>query len=435
MTLMLRVLLAKDLRRAWRNPVPYLIFLAVPLVITALLGFAFGGSPEKALGRIRFAVVDEDESLLTQLLRGAANQGEGAHHLEPVFLPRAEALHQVTNNQLSAALIIPKNFTRDYLLGGKAVKLELVKNPAQSFHPAILEELAGALVTGLNALARSFRAELDAWRAVLEQTNAPRSLAVAIEVGRTGAKIESVANLLFPPAISYTITRTNAADPGDGPAGKRADAPSQGRAPKWNLFAYLLPGLAAMFLLFLADVALRDFYREVAARTFERFCSLPQRVFTFVASKVLFSLAMLMICGVILFGGGALLFQIHWTRPLPLAVMVAAFGFFAGGFMAALTALAGGERRSEVINNLVVMLFTLASGCAFPAESLPGFLREHVTPWLPPNLFLETARRLQFDSAAPSWTWSALQLAVLGLLLVVLAAWRFQRRLEKGLRA
>ena len=31
---MLRTLLAKDLRRAWRNPVPWLISLGVPFVIT-----------------------------------------------------------------------------------------------------------------------------------------------------------------------------------------------------------------------------------------------------------------------------------------------------------------------------------------------------------------------------------------------------------------
>ena len=423
---MLRVLLAKDLRRAWRNPVPYLIFLAVPLVITALLGLAFAGGTEKALGRIRFAVVDEDDSLLGQMLRGAGQRAEAARHLDPVFLVRGEALRQVTNNQLSAAFIIPRGFTRAYLLGREPVKLELVKNPAQAFHPAILEELSEALVTGLNALSRNFHAELEAWSGVLASTNTLRSRAIADEVARTGQKFESVKGLLFPPLVSYT-TETRAKISHQGSA--------KGSAPGQNLFAFLLPGLAAMFLLFLADVAMRDFYRELRLHTFERFCTLPQNVFTFVGSKVVFTLALLMICGAILFGGGALVFQIHWTRPGPLVVMVVAFSFFAAGFVAMLAALAGAERRTEVINNVVVMLLGLASGCAFPSEALPGFLRGQVTPWLPPNLFLEAVRKLQFDGPSPAWLGTALQLFGLGLLLVTLAAWWFHRRLQKGLRA
>jgi len=75
---MLQVLLLKDLRRARRNPLPWLINLIVPLVMTALIGLVFGGNSEGgALGRIRFALVDEDQSRLSDFLRGAANQQAG----------------------------------------------------------------------------------------------------------------------------------------------------------------------------------------------------------------------------------------------------------------------------------------------------------------------------------------------------------------------
>ena len=163
------MLLAKDLRRAWRNPLPWLINLIVPLCMTALIGFAFGGKSDSgALGRIRFAVVDEDDSLLTGFLRGATGQREGGKYLEPVFLDREAALHQITDNKLSAALIIPTNFTRNYLTGREAVSVELIKNPAQSIHPAVLEELLGVVVTALNAISRNFQSEFPEWQAVFE---------------------------------------------------------------------------------------------------------------------------------------------------------------------------------------------------------------------------------------------------------------------------
>ena len=112
---MFGALLAKDLRRAWRNPIPWLINLALPLCITGLIGLVFGGKPDTGLGRIRFAVVDEDNSPLTSILRGALNQREGGKYLEPVFLDRTNALRELNDDSLSAALIIPTNFTRNYL--------------------------------------------------------------------------------------------------------------------------------------------------------------------------------------------------------------------------------------------------------------------------------------------------------------------------------
>src|SRR5262245_12081696 len=81
--IMLHVLIAKDLRRTRRNPLPLIINLLIPLVITALVGLAFGGKSDSgALGRIRFALVDEDKSILSDFLRGSANQGEGGKYLE-----------------------------------------------------------------------------------------------------------------------------------------------------------------------------------------------------------------------------------------------------------------------------------------------------------------------------------------------------------------
>ena len=136
---MLRVLLAKDLRRAWRNPLPWLINLIVPLAMTALIGLVFGGGSEGgALGRIRFAVVDEDKSALSDMLRGAANQRDGGKYLEPVFMERADALREINANKISAVLIIQTNFMRDYLTARAPVSLELIKNPAESDRKSVV---------------------------------------------------------------------------------------------------------------------------------------------------------------------------------------------------------------------------------------------------------------------------------------------------------
>src|SRR5260221_8182227 len=198
---MLRVLLAKDLRRAWRNPLPWLINLIVPLAMTALIGLVFGGKSDGgALGRIRFAVVDEDKSVLTRMLPGAANQEEGRKYLEPVFMDRAAALREVNGNKISAVLIIPAHFTSNYLTAREPVSLELIKNPAESVHPAVLEELLGAVVTALNAISRNFNSEFPALQAAFEGDVDYHKTALLVE--RVGEKLKTAGKFINPPLVS-----------------------------------------------------------------------------------------------------------------------------------------------------------------------------------------------------------------------------------------
>ena len=73
---MFRALLAKDFARARRNPLPWVIFLLAPLCVAGIIGFAFGGgAKEQKISRIRFALVDEDDTIVSRFLRGGLNQG------------------------------------------------------------------------------------------------------------------------------------------------------------------------------------------------------------------------------------------------------------------------------------------------------------------------------------------------------------------------
>jgi ABC-2 type transport system permease protein len=415
---MLRVLLAKDLRRVWRNPVPWLINLIVPLCITALIGLAFGGkSDSDALGRIRFALVDEDDSPLTGFLRGAMNQGEAAKYLEPVSLKRDEAMRQINDNKLSAVVVIPTNFTRNYLTGGEPVSLELIKNPAQSIHPAVLEELLGAVVTAMNAIARNFRSEFPELQAAIEGKGDYHKAAALIE--RTGNKLQTVKKYIYPPLVGYE---------------KEVQASETKAGPAFNIFAFLLAGLCAMFLLFLASNGMTDLHRELRQRTWERYHTLHEQLLPFVISKVVFTVVFLLLSSAVMLGGGALVFRIHWEQPLAMAALTVGYAGFAAGLMAVIVALVPDERRAGAFTTITGMALGLAGGCAFPPQQLPTFLREHITPLLPSFWFANTVRNLEFGSASVPWGFVLLKFAGLSALLIGIAALLFRHRFKKGLR-
>jgi len=436
---MLPVLLGKDLRRAWRNPLPFLIHLLVPLCITALVGMVFGGrSDGGGLGRIAFAIVDEDDSVLTQFLRGAANQGQGGKYLAPEFLGREEALRRIQENKLSAALIIPTNFSHHYLTGAEAVSLELVKNPAQSIHPAVLEELLGALVTGLNALSRNLQSEFPDWQEVAEGHADYRRVASLVE--RMGDKLQSAKKYIRPPLVIYRHGEEEhesdaaAEHSGDTPKPEPA-RPAKAERPGAGIFGYLLIGMAGMFLLFQANTAMTDLHREMRLHTLTRYQTIRHRFAPFLVGKVVFAAVMLLLCAAILLGGGGFIFRIEWQRPGPMLMLTLGYAVVAAGLAAVLVALMPDERRAGSLTTMTSMGLALASGCMFPPQALPAFIREHVAPRLPCYWFADTMRNLQFSDGVVDWGSACVKLAAVAVVLLVLASGLMQRAVRKGAHA
>ena len=417
------VLLAKDLRRTWRNPLPVLINLLMPLCMTALIGLAFRERPDGgAMGRIRFGVVDEDKTALTDLLRGGASQREGGKYLEPVFLDRQAALRQINEDKLAAVLIIPEHFTHNYLTGSGDVRLELIKNPAQSIHPAVLEELLGAVVTGMNAIARNFRSEFPEVLTIVEGKG--DYARVAAMINRAGDKLKTVRQYVDPPLVSYEKeVKAGEAKTGTSKAG-----------PGFSLFSYLLAGLSGMFLLFIAGTGMADLHRELRFHTFERYHTLRHNLIPFVACKVVFTVVLLLISSALILGGGGLVFRIHWQHPMAMILLTVCYACFAAALMALMVAIVTDERTSHAMNSIASMVLGIAGGCAFPPQNLPAFLRDHITPILPTAWFAEGLRRLETGGAHPSWALNAVGLAAVAAVLMIVATALFSRRFKTGVR-
>jgi ABC-type multidrug transport system permease subunit len=431
---MLLVLLAKDLRRAWRNPLPWLINLIVPLAMTALIGLVFGGnSGGGGLGKIRFAVVNENMGRPSEFLRRAvksmAGQNESSVQFEPVFTNRAAALQLINANKISAVFIIPTNFLSNYLKGETNLSLELIKKPAESIHPAVLEEMAATLVTALNVVSRNFNSEFPEWRKVFEGDGDYQKVSALIQ--STGDKLKSAGKYLNPPLVIYEkeTAGTNAtkAATSEKPAGSKSSSD--------NIFAFLLLGMTAMFLLFLANNGMSDLLRELRKRTFERYQTMHQQLWPFIASKIIFTVVMLLICSLVMLGGGSLIFGFHWEHLFPLILLAFGYACFVSALFATVVALMPDERRAAVLSNLTGMFLGILGGCAFPPQQLPAFVRDHVTPLLPSYWFAEAARNLECGSGTAPWLFVAIKLLVAGIFFAALAAMLFRKKFKTGVRA
>jgi ABC-type multidrug transport system permease subunit len=459
---MLGILLAKDFRRTLRNPWPWVLNLALPIAITAVIGFVFGtgrggGSGDKDI-RIKFAVVDEDQSLLSGALRSALTQGDAAKRLDPVFTERAEALRILRENEISAIVIVHTNFTKDYLQG-KANALEVIKNPAQSYFPAIIEEMANVAGTALDVVARNFTSEFPKIQAATTNNWDLDALTDTMTVLRDRIKTARV--YLDPPLVSYTkdiagkkeiglektvsakseikTAQTELPKEEKTSQQKLEDAKVKEQRPKSMLvtvFGYILPGMASAFLLFIADQSMRDFHREIRMKTFDRQRTAGASAGLYIAGKIIFTMLSVFLASVFLFAGGSLVFGIDWGRPEMLALACLGYSLFAAGFLALLSALAPSERRIEALNSILLFSFAFVGGSYLPSDNFPKFMRENITPLTPNHWLIETARALQnrpTEFAGPLVVMA--KLAVLGVILGAVAGFVINRRLNAPMRA
>jgi hypothetical protein len=214
MIAMIQILLAKDLARLRRNPIPVVIFLGVPFLITAVLGAVFGGMGNNGGGGglepIKVAIVDEDKSRFTEFLKNATGGEDFRKNVDAQFMDRDAAMDMINANKVSAVLIIPENFTDEFLSGSDVVRLALIKNPAQSIYPAFAQAGVEMLVTSLNALARNFR---DDVREIVElfddETEIDVLTGVAAVSGvllRSVDRVEAARDYLTPPCFHFFLS-------------------------------------------------------------------------------------------------------------------------------------------------------------------------------------------------------------------------------------
>ena len=206
---MLRVLLAKDLRRAWRNPAPWLITFMLPFIITGLVGLAFAPRGGQPTVRISVAVVDEDKSPFMEFLRGAANQEEMRKNLDLQFLERDEAMQRVMDNEIAAVVIVPQGFADAYLDNQTPPPLQVIKNPAQGAPPAIVEEGTQIVATFLNSAARILGDDFADLRALFAEDQDFFDVLANASTVLVGAqtKLEVARDYLTPPLVQFVQDR------------------------------------------------------------------------------------------------------------------------------------------------------------------------------------------------------------------------------------
>lgn len=343
-----------DFHRRLRAPAGLILFILIPVIMTGLIGTVF--SPKKTvLPRIPILVADQDGGFVSRFLLQAFSAGESRKMFVVETVPEPEGIKRLAADRASALLVIPEGFS-DRLLKIQSVRLRLVKNPSQQHLPIIAEEFVNTLSLGLSAIFWVFQDEIQAFRPFLVQDFSlisAASLTPFLEKARV--KFIAVRSLLDPLLIDLK---------------KEAVKKPGLRYRELSIFAWLFPGMAVMFLLFIMQSVLEDLLLEKERGTLRRilFSAIAPR--QYILGKVIGGFLVGFFGFWVMIFACAFLFSLRFARWDYILLLVTVVCAFAAAFFAMTHALVRTRRHASMVNTPVILVFSVLGGSMLPIEQL-----------------------------------------------------------------
>lgn len=417
------IMLWKDWLRSLRNPAPWVVLLLLPLAVTFIMGSAFGGGGASDGNRppLKIVVVDEDSKRAGDILRQIFGSGAGAgsSRLQLDILEMDQAREQFLKNRYNAMIVIPEGFVEALLQGRPLPAVRLIKNPAQSIYPSVVEDLVHSALQRLDRFRQPLSADISRLSTRLKSGGAPDALTLAGLFMRLSEDSGRMERTFLDPLVTVG-ERKDISDPESGASGITGSDADEADP----IFAIVLPMMTSFFLFLCGESALRDLYRESESHTIQRYHSRFGGVIPMILSKSVFSFSLVAVCAGILVFGGGWLFGISWSRPWTALALCLAYAFFISGMMLFFVGLFGTEKRMQLWSNLIIFGMAFAGGSLITVSAMPGWIRDFLAPCLPNYWFISSMHSSQLARGSYSPSLALSLFLGLGLLLGWVAMFR-----------
>jgi len=387
-----------------------LLMLAIPLLMTWIIGLVFAPKPgQNQLPKIQVLAVNLDEGMGGKFFLGAFDQREGKKMFQLTLIDEATGRKRMAKGKASALVIIPADFTRRIVKGERA-RVELEKNPAEQFLPAVVEEFVNTLAVIVSGMGQVFAEELlglDALSHGEWKELAMTDLVPQLEKARRKTVI---LNALLDPLLLQV---------------KKGVVGEKKVEPEVNLFALVLPGLAIMFLLFIVEILLRDLLAELENGRLRRMMFSPLAVHELILARILGA----GVLGILVLGliavAGSLMFAIHWILIPSLLLLAAVTCLCLAALFGLLNGLFRNRNQAGAFTSPLILVFSAFGGSMMPVNQLPG-LFQVVGRFTPNYWFIQGVAQTQAGRFPGS---SLVVLLTAALVLFPLAVWALQRRI------
>jgi ABC-type multidrug transport system permease subunit len=378
----------KDLRRLRSDPIALLVWIGVPVFIAVIFSSLFGraGSPVPT-GKL--LVVDEDQSIATNFLLGAFNQGDLGRMIQVEKVLKPDGERRINRGEASALLIIPKGFGAA-VLKDEPSKLRLLTNPSQSILPNIIQQVLEML---LDAGFYVQKIAGDQMRKLADGRVSEQSVAeISVTLNRLGTRVAGYVNPLRIEIETKVI--------------------DEKKSGQLNFASLMLPGQLFMAVLFICGGLAADVWKERRYGTLRRLATAPVRIESFIGGKVLSTTVIVMLIGAVGLIAARLLLNMPAANSGLAILWIGFAGIAMFLLMTSLQVAASTERGANLMSNMILLPLMMLGGGMFPFEAMPNWMA--AIGKLTPNGWAVVQLRAILDGSTSA---SSLAAAFTGLLI------------------
>ena len=336
----------KDLSQMLRDKRSLLFLVAMPIVFTFFMGFAYRGSTggdENTDNRIPLAVVNpEPDSRLNQMLLARL---EASDALNPVGLSETEALDAFHTGEVVGVLVIPVGFS-EQAEAGESPQLTLIAEATSANGRSIYQLLRGPISQLMSAV--------EIARISAEAQQAPAEFSPALELAWSKWEVNSRLSLV---RVEQAVAAER--DSSDWTGG--------------NPYNQASPGILVQFAIFGLITSAQILVQERKSRTLQRLMTTAMRPWEIVAGHLLAMFALTFAQTAMLVIFGQLVLDVNYLRePLGTLLVSVALGVWVASLGLLIGVLAKGEEQVILFSMMAMFLFSALGGTWFPLEAAGG---------------------------------------------------------------
>lgn len=412
----------KDTLIRFRDRNALLLMFAAPLVLSAIIGSAFGSfitdQNVAPLRNIPLIIINADEGERgQQFLTAVTTSDELTDLLEPtVMTDLNEARRLVSLGETRAVVYIPPDFTAALERDDEATStIQLYTDAGATISPFIIQIV-------MTRIAREFSEASISASVTLSQL---REHSVELEAAM--ADLEGVLN---------NVLQTSMTDEGTVAASElnwESAVAVQGDGVNiTNPLAFFAPSMGVLFLTFTMMAGARTILTEEVMGTLDRLLSTPASRIQVLLGKVGGNFLTGILQFVIFVFASGLLFSLSWGHSvlgLALVVVATVAAFTSLGiFIATITKDAG---QAASWGGAVILIFAALGGNLVPAENYSGWLdilsKLTINRWSMDAFVKLTIQGMDL----PDVLVEIAVLLILAVVFFVLAGWQFERRIAR----
>lgn len=415
----------KDMIRSIRSLFVIGMTLVVPLLLTGLIYFAFGGAtsgevdlPVLKIGVVNLDAPPADQPALGNLLVDMLKDPSVLNWLNAVTMTDENSARAAVDSQeIGMAIFIPTNFTTGILSGDSQTNLVLVQDPTLTIDPLVVENMVNSFLDGIRGakIAMEVTLQRGSTHGVALDTAAQQTLVTKYQEWYTNYQRN-----LYHSAQATLITKT--------PASGTPEGENQGH-PMKQILGFIMAGQLIFFSFYTGSYAMMSILREEEEGTLARLFTTPTNRTAILTGKFLAVVLTVIGQALVLILAGQLVFGVRWGQPMSVVLMTFGLVIVASGLGVFLISLVKNARQAGPVMGGVLTILGMLGGLFTVAVQMPaGF--NTITLFTPHGWVMRGWKLVMAGNPPGDLILPLLVILTMGIILFFIGAAIFRRRVE-----